>query len=51
MKDHYFKQQKKDLLVISYYRESNSDPNQILMGRVKIPEATLITIFSVFETF
>ena len=32
-------------------RESNSDPNQILMGRVKIPEATLITIFIIFETF
>ena len=51
LKDHYFKQQKKDLLVISYYSESNRDPNQILMGRVKIPEATLITIFIIFETF
>ena len=25
-----------------YYRETNSDPNQILKGRVKIPEAILI---------
>ena len=34
-----------------YYRETNSDPNQILMARVKIPEAILIIIFSVFKTF
>ena len=34
-----------------YYRETNSDPNQILMGRVKIPEVILIIIFSVFKTF
>ena len=34
-----------------YYRESNSDPSHILMGRVKIPQAILIIIFSVFETF
>ena len=34
-----------------YYREINSDPNLILVGRVKIPEAILIIIFSVFETF
>ena len=25
-----------------YYRETNSDPNLILVGRVKIPEAILI---------
>ena len=30
-----------------YYRETNSDPNQILI----IPEAILIIIFSVFKTF
>ena len=34
-----------------YYREINSDPNLILVGGVKIPEAILIIIFSVFETF
>ena len=40
-RDHYFKQQKEDLLVIT---GKNSDPNQILMGRV-LGERVCLSVF------
>ena len=40
MTDHYFKQQNEDLLIIT---EKNSDPDQILMGRV-LGERVIINI-------